>query len=94
MKFLKTETQEFYSGEFCPGGFCLGGFLSGGFLSLNRVHRRSIMHISKFPVNTAMSQTHPHISRSLAYPANADAAPDYPEKQPFFFKSVLAVLRN
>ena len=32
MKFLKNETQKFYSGGFCPGVFVLGVFCPGGFV--------------------------------------------------------------
>ena len=31
MKFLKNETQKFYSGGFWLGGLCLGVFCLGGF---------------------------------------------------------------
>ena len=45
-KFLKNETQKFYSGGFCPGGFCLGGFCRG-------VYVRGVLVLEPFVPNLA-----------------------------------------
>ena len=59
-KFLKNETQKFYSGGFCPEGFVQGvlsrGFLSGGICPGGGCPRTQQLHTHKFSGGEALTQ--------------------------------------